>query len=273
MQQVVAQLIFKGAADIAGLQFSRGSTLGSFPLRTFWLNSRRKLIQVHQTHLPLSALVFSPKAKYIYVGRDVRDVVWSLYNHLANFTDQALDGFNAPPDLGPPVERSQGGEAQFYHDFLEEADAAEARGFASESAAPERLLLGAPQQRQVDSAGELDDAQVRRLMAFGDRLHDPWRQEPQPNQSAHRSAIKPLALGQRANRMNPSGEQVLAPSARTRNGLEEREINGAGCGIAIEYQPHLDSAPLQLHRDEFAERDAVRRPTLFFCNRRDRQPE
>jgi aryl sulfotransferase len=32
----------------------------------------------------VDALVFSPKAKYLYIGRDGRDVVWSLYNHHAN---------------------------------------------------------------------------------------------------------------------------------------------------------------------------------------------
>jgi hypothetical protein len=37
--------------------------------------------------------------------------------------------------------------------------------------------------------GELDHAQVRRLMAFGDRLHYPWRQEPKAQQSPNRSAI------------------------------------------------------------------------------------
>src|SRR6266850_4386272 len=37
-----------------------------------------------KTHLPVDALVFSPKAKYLYIGRDGRDVVWSMYNHHAN---------------------------------------------------------------------------------------------------------------------------------------------------------------------------------------------
>ena len=38
--------------------------------------TRRRFLK---THLPLDALVFSPKAKYIYIGRDGRDVVWSMY--------------------------------------------------------------------------------------------------------------------------------------------------------------------------------------------------
>ena len=40
---------------------------------------------------PLDALVFSPKAKYIYIGRDGRDVVWSMYNHHVNSNETWLD--------------------------------------------------------------------------------------------------------------------------------------------------------------------------------------
>ena len=50
-----------------------------------------------KTHLPLDALVFSPKAQYIVVGRDARDMVWSAYNHQAGFTDQALGWINSAP--------------------------------------------------------------------------------------------------------------------------------------------------------------------------------
>ena len=34
-----------------------------------------------KTHLPVDALVYSPRAKYIYIGRDGRDVLWSFHNH------------------------------------------------------------------------------------------------------------------------------------------------------------------------------------------------
>ena len=36
-----------------------------------------------KTHLPLDAPVFSPGAKYLYIGRDGHDVVWSMHNHHA----------------------------------------------------------------------------------------------------------------------------------------------------------------------------------------------
>jgi aryl sulfotransferase len=109
MQQIVAQVVFKGAADVFAPELSPWLEMRTVPLPAVFAQleaqTHRRLIK---THLPVSALVFSPKTKYIYVGRDVRDVVWSLYNHAANFTEQALERFNAPPDLGPPVERPRG---------------------------------------------------------------------------------------------------------------------------------------------------------------------
>jgi hypothetical protein len=47
-----------------------------------------------KTHLPLDALVFSPKAKYLYVIRDGRDVAWSMFNHHAGFTEQMYPMMN-----------------------------------------------------------------------------------------------------------------------------------------------------------------------------------
>lgn len=57
-----------------------------------------------KTHLPLDALVFSLKAKYIYVGRDARDVVWSLHNHHLNANDLWYQLLNNTPGLvGSPI--------------------------------------------------------------------------------------------------------------------------------------------------------------------------
>ena len=46
------------------------------------------------------------------------------------------------------------------------------RSSGCESADTERLLLGAPEQGQIDPAGETDHGEVRRLAAVGDRLDD-----------------------------------------------------------------------------------------------------
>ncbi|KAJ1400852.1 P-loop containing nucleoside triphosphate hydrolase protein [Ochromonadaceae sp. CCMP2298] len=73
-----------------------------------------------KTHLPLDALVFSPKAKYIYVGRDGRDVVWSMYNHHANANDLWYGALNDTPGrVGPPIERPVEDIHQYYQDWLD----------------------------------------------------------------------------------------------------------------------------------------------------------
>ncbi|HEY2050336.1 MAG TPA: sulfotransferase domain-containing protein, partial [Caulobacteraceae bacterium] len=50
-----------------------------------------------KTHLPLDAIVLSPKARYIVVGRDARDMVWSIYRHQELYNDRDLALFNGPP--------------------------------------------------------------------------------------------------------------------------------------------------------------------------------
>ena len=56
--------------------------------------THRRLLK---THLPVDALRFSPQAKYLYIGRDGRDVVWSMYNHHVNANQSWYDGFNKTP--------------------------------------------------------------------------------------------------------------------------------------------------------------------------------
>jgi aryl sulfotransferase len=59
-----------------------------------------------KTHLPVDALVFSEKVKYIYIARDGRDVVWSLYNHHSTANDAWSEALNETPGLvGPPMDR------------------------------------------------------------------------------------------------------------------------------------------------------------------------
>ena len=73
-----------------------------------------------KTHLPIDALVFSPKAKYIYIGRDGRDVVWSMYNHHATANEAWYDALNNTPGrVGPPIEKPPASIRQYYHDWLD----------------------------------------------------------------------------------------------------------------------------------------------------------
>jgi aryl sulfotransferase len=67
-----------------------------------------------KTHLPVDALVFSPKAKYIYVARDGRDVAWSLHNHQSC---RYLAYQQAPK--GPPIEKPHEDILQYYFEWFE----------------------------------------------------------------------------------------------------------------------------------------------------------
>jgi aryl sulfotransferase len=73
-----------------------------------------------KTHLPLDALVFSPEAKYIYIGRDGRDVVWSMYNHHANANRLWYEALNDTPGrVGPPIEPPPRDIRQYWREWLE----------------------------------------------------------------------------------------------------------------------------------------------------------
>jgi aryl sulfotransferase len=81
-------------------------------------------VQIHRrflkTHLPIDALVFSPKATYLYIGRDGRDVVWSLYNHHATANTEWYKALNDTPGrIGPAIEAPVASIRQYYQDWLE----------------------------------------------------------------------------------------------------------------------------------------------------------
>ena len=76
--------------------------------------------RVIKTHLPADALVMSPKAKYLYVARDGRDVIWSMYNHHAGFKPMAYDLFNNTPGLvGDPLPRPDPDIRRYFMTWLE----------------------------------------------------------------------------------------------------------------------------------------------------------
>jgi len=121
MQQIVGQLVRGAPETLDAVGVSPWLDLRIFPLDEVLgqleAQTHRRFIK---THLPLDALVFSPEAKYIYVGRDARDVVWSAYNHQASFTDGVLDAFNNMPGrVGPPVAHPPGDAREYYLHFLD----------------------------------------------------------------------------------------------------------------------------------------------------------
>jgi aryl sulfotransferase len=101
VQQILGQLIFEGKE---GLPVERMSPWLDFAVPAAEVKLNLLRAQTHRrfikTHLPVDALVFSPRAKYIYIGRDGRDVVWSFHNHHANLTKQAYEMLNNNPGRG-----------------------------------------------------------------------------------------------------------------------------------------------------------------------------
>lgn len=102
-QQIVSQLIFKGEPDFYGISRSPWPDFRLVPG-----NVERAAAQTHRrylkTHLPIDALPYSPKAKYLFVGRDVRDTYWSWHNHFMGFKPEVLAHISSLyPDQQPIV--------------------------------------------------------------------------------------------------------------------------------------------------------------------------
>ncbi len=76
--------------------------------------------RILKTHLPVDALTFSPDVKYVYVGRDGRDVAWSLYNHHSGANDLWYDKINnSPGRVGPPIDRPNPDVSKYFDEWLE----------------------------------------------------------------------------------------------------------------------------------------------------------
>ena len=121
MQQIIAQLLFNGADNIEVAEMSPWLDLRVPPkevkLSVIEAQTQRRFVK---THLPVDALVFSARAKYIYIGRDGRDILWSLYNHHATANDAWYQALNDTPGrIGPAIEKPHTSITQYYHDWLD----------------------------------------------------------------------------------------------------------------------------------------------------------
>lgn len=120
-QQIVAQLLFNGDPELAVAEMSPWLDL-RVPPKAIKLpqvegQTHRRILK---THLPVDALVYSPKAKYLYIGRDGRDVLWSMYNHHVNGNAAFYAALNdtlgriGPPLLPPPADIRD-----YWHDWID----------------------------------------------------------------------------------------------------------------------------------------------------------
>jgi aryl sulfotransferase len=119
-QHIVGQLIFGGRAEVDVAALSPWVELRVPPkaekLATIAAQRHRRFLK---THLPVDALVFSPAARYIYVGRDGRDIAWSLHNHQRNATDAWYRTMNDTPGrVGPPIQRPPDSPRCYFIDWL-----------------------------------------------------------------------------------------------------------------------------------------------------------
>lgn len=104
-QQIISQMLFDGEEDLEVAEMSPWIDLRVPPkeekLAAMEAQTHRRFFK---THLPVDALVFSPEVKYVYIGRDGRDVLWSMYNHHATGNEAYYAMLNDTPGrVGPPM--------------------------------------------------------------------------------------------------------------------------------------------------------------------------
>jgi aryl sulfotransferase len=121
VQQILAQMLFNGREDLPVADMSPWVDLRVPPrevkLPAIAAQSHRRFLK---THLPVDALVFSPRAKYLYIGRDGRDVIWSLYNHHANANHLWYEALNDTPGrVGPPIGKPPADILQYFREWLD----------------------------------------------------------------------------------------------------------------------------------------------------------
>ena len=120
-QQIVAQMLFGPDPQLEVAEMSPWLDLRVPPkevkLPMVEAQTHRRFLK---THLPLDALIFSPRAKYIYVARDGRDIVWSMYNHHANANALWYEALNDTPGrVGPPIEPPPADIRRYFREWLE----------------------------------------------------------------------------------------------------------------------------------------------------------
>lgn len=116
----MGQLLFGGAEDLAVASLS--------PWVDFRVGAAERLdqlaAQTHRrflkSHLPVDALGLSSKARYLYLGRDGRDAMWSYYNHFRTLKPERLAAINdAPGRVGPAMERPPDSVRDYFRTWLD----------------------------------------------------------------------------------------------------------------------------------------------------------
>jgi aryl sulfotransferase len=121
VQQIVAQMVFRGAENVPLWEVSPWIEQRVDPkdrlLAKLSAQSHRRFVK---THLPADALPRSPKAKYLYIARDGRDVVWSWYQHHRRLIPMVYRITNETPGrVGPAFQPPQHEFREYFLEWLE----------------------------------------------------------------------------------------------------------------------------------------------------------
>jgi aryl sulfotransferase len=120
LQQIVGQLVLKGEPMLCSA-LSPWLDMRLAPKEEVFAQleaqTHRRFIK---THLPVDALPWSPDVKYLYVARDVRDLIWSLHRFHSDMTPLFLDLLNNTPGrVGPEIAPADPDIVAYYRTFLE----------------------------------------------------------------------------------------------------------------------------------------------------------
>jgi aryl sulfotransferase len=120
LQTIVMHLIFQDLQPRNTEEFSPWIEI-RLPPRGARMNQidAQKHRRFIKTHLPLDGLPYCPQVKYIVVGRDIRDVGMSLWNHYGNYTTKLYQMLNESPGrVGPPLPPCPETIHEFWRDLM-----------------------------------------------------------------------------------------------------------------------------------------------------------
>jgi aryl sulfotransferase len=119
IQQIVGQILSNGDPAVEVAKVSPWIEMRLVPPEAYAALEASSQRRFYKSHSPPNAIPYARNAKYIYIGRDGRDICWSLHNHFSSLTDEFIDTLNAVPGRnGPPFERGAADIHDFYVNWM-----------------------------------------------------------------------------------------------------------------------------------------------------------
>jgi len=119
VQQIVGQLIHGAAPEVPIRDISPWLDYRLSPADALARLEGQAHRRIVKTHLPLDALTFSPRARYLYIGRDGRDVAMSLHHHHREGNAFWYQMLNADPHAGPPMPHADPDPRDYFRHWLD----------------------------------------------------------------------------------------------------------------------------------------------------------